>query len=75
MSVINWISKRSKSNKEISINNYIDTNSEFIKNSYLSLIENIKKIKHNNKSLLFYSKFEKKFNLFDIGVIEEKSIP
>ena len=71
---INWISNNSKNQKEISINNYININSKSIKQDYLNFIRNLKKLKHKNKNIQSHSSFNKKYNLFDVGIIEEKSI-
>ena len=73
MLYINWISNRSLNKKEISINYYIDSNSDFIK-EYLKFIENVRNIKFEGKNIASYTSFEKKFNLFDVGIFEEKSI-
>ena len=71
---INWISNNSRNQKEISINNYININSKSIKQDYLNFIRNLKRLKHKNKNIQSHSSFNKKYNLFDVGIIEEKSI-
>ena len=59
MLYINWISNRSLNKKEISINYYIDSNSDFIKKEYLKFIENVRNIKFEGKNIASYTSFEK----------------
>lgn len=74
MLIINWASNRSNDKNEISINEQINLYPKTIKKDYFQLIEKIKNIKFKKKNVVNHSIFLNKLNLFNLGIINERSI-
>ncbi len=72
MLIIDWKNFHTKKNI-LSIRKEIQENSKKFKNDYIELINLITKIKYKKQNVLDISKLYKNFNLWESGIIEEKS--
>jgi len=60
--------------KKINLNDFIDRNSDFLKNEFLSIIENTREKKIFNKRLKDFFQLNKFVNLWDLSHFNEKNI-
>lgn len=73
MTVIDWKSQRNNNNA-ISIICFIEQNDSSIKNSFIELIKDLKKINFKNKNLSELYKYRDDFDLWEMSLINEKNL-